>query len=113
MAPCWPPGAGGTAAMPVADGASGSPARQNLADLDEASNTTPPVTTRGLCKVFLLRLIVRLALLGLVLLLAQFVDIRGGVNRYCAWVALIEQQSLKEAVALYALGSYTHANPCL
>lgn len=106
MVPYWP--ASPSTAMPVGNGASGSPPQAGLADL-EAHGSTPPVTGRSLCKVFLLRLVVRLALLGLVLLLAQFVDIRSGVNRYCAWVELIGQQSLREAVALYALGGTVFA----
>ena len=68
-----------------------------------------PSTGRTLCRVCAARLLTRLALLALLLLLAHFVDVRGHVNRYCAWVQRIEAQSLKEAVALFALGATVFA----
>ena len=66
--------------------------------------STSSASGRTMCKIFTARLALRLLLLLLLVLLAQFVDVRGAIDDYCAWVATIETESLREAVALYALG---------
>ena len=84
--------------------AEGAVASAPLSDLSVDIDTGERTSTK-VCRVCVARIVTRLVLLGLLVLLAQFVDVRGHVNRYCAWVQHIEAHSLKEATALYALGA--------
>jgi uncharacterized membrane protein YdjX (TVP38/TMEM64 family) len=70
---------------------------------------TGGTTSTTVCQVCVARVVTRLLLLGLLLLLGQFVDVRGHVNRYCLWVEHVEAHSLKEAVGLYTLGATAFA----
>ena len=77
---------GGMAPMPVGDGSAGAGQAASLAAFGDASDASG----RTLCRLCAARLAWR-ALLALALLaLAQFVDVRGGVEAYVAWVATIE-----------------------
>ncbi len=88
-------------------GADEVPPTASLSDLSLDVDTG--TTTTKLCQMCVARVVTRLVLLGSLLLLAQFVDVRGHVNRYCLWVERIEAHSLREAVGLYALGATAFA----
>eukprot|EP01043_Picozoa_sp_COSAG02_P060801 COSAG02_NODE_8024_length_2743_cov_1.655825_1_plen_419_part_00 len=83
------------------------PPTASLSDLSLDVDTG--TTSTKVCQMCVVRVVTRLVLLGLLLLLAQFVDVREHVNRYCLWVKHVEAHSLREAVGLYALGATAFA----
>lgn len=103
---CWPSGA--AHAMAVESTGQAVPSAVALSDLSVDIDASGGASKK-VCRMCLARAVARLVLLGLLLLLAQFVDVRGHVNRYCIWVQQVEMHSLQEAMVLYALGATAFA----
>ena len=82
---CWP----SSRQMAVGNADESVPAAL-LSDLPVDVDTGDTTASRRVCRMCVARVLTRLVLLGLLLLLAQFVDVRGHVNRYCVWVQHIE-----------------------